>query len=132
MGHRTNGADPVHDGTLAELARLEPIFHHVENGTSREDFDRITDPDFWEIGASGRRYGREQIWSVLEERYSSADHVDEWTTTEFWIRELAPDTYLLTYTLAQKARITRRATLWQRHTDGWKILYHQGTPVSVT
>jgi len=43
---------------------------------------------------------------------------------------LGPETYLLTYTLLQhKKRLTRRATIWQRTVDGWKIVYHQGTIV---
>jgi hypothetical protein len=37
---------------------------------------------------------------------------------------------LLTYTLLQnKQRLTRRATIWQRTAEGWKIVYHQGTIV---
>jgi len=36
---------------------------------------------------------------------------------------------LLTYTLAQGARITRRATIWRRCGSDWKIVYHQGTIV---
>jgi hypothetical protein len=31
--------------------------------------------------------------------------------------------------LAEGERITRRATIWRRHVDGWKIVYHQGTIV---
>jgi hypothetical protein len=31
--------------------------------------------------------------------------------------------------LQDKTRLSRRATIWQRATDGWKILYHQGTIV---
>jgi hypothetical protein len=43
---------------------------------------------------------------------------------------LDEDTYLLTYTLLQdKARLTRRATIWLKTSDGWKIVYHQGTIV---
>ena len=41
-----------------------------------------------------------------------------------------PDTYLLTYTLRQDARVTRRLTVWQRHEGHWRILYHQGTIVA--
>jgi hypothetical protein len=38
------------------------------------------------------------------------------------------DVYLLTYTLIQdEKRRTRRATIWQRTAEGWKIVYHQGT-----
>lgn len=43
--------------------------------------------------------------------------------------ELAPDNFLLTYTLYQGERATRRATLWRRHGAAWKIVYHQGTIV---
>jgi hypothetical protein len=49
---------------------------------------------------------------------------------DFRCRELAPDVYLLTYTLLQDhTRRTRRSTIWQRTDAGWKILYHQGTIV---
>lgn len=114
---------------LDELQQREPIFHHPELGTAREDFDRLTDPDFWETGASGHRYSREQVWSVLEQRYASPEP-DHWQTSEFLIREIAPATYLLSYTLLQGPRVTRRATLWQHRATGWTILYHQGTPVA--
>ena len=45
------------------------------------------------------------------------------------VREIAPATYLLTYTLwGQGDRLTRRLTVWQGSVrDGWKALYHQGT-----
>jgi hypothetical protein len=32
--------------------------------------------------------------------------------------------------LQQGARNTRRATIWRRTPDGWKVVYHQGTVVS--
>jgi hypothetical protein len=31
--------------------------------------------------------------------------------------------------LQDEQRLTRRATIWQRTKDGWKIVYHQGTIV---
>jgi hypothetical protein len=43
---------------------------------------------------------------------------------------IAAENFLLTYTLLQGARVTRRATIWRRSTDGWKIVYHQGTVVA--
>lgn len=118
---------------LEELKRREPIFHHPELGTSREDFNRLTDPEFWETGASGRRYSREHVWSVLEQRYASEPSGQlggDWQTSEFRLREIASATYLLTYTLLQDTRLTRRVTVWQRGAGDWKILYHQGTLVT--
>ncbi len=42
----------------AELSGREPIFHRPEFGTTRSDFEKMTADDFWEVGASGRRYSR--------------------------------------------------------------------------
>lgn len=137
MEHAANEPDRYTDlellDLLEELKRREPIFHHPELGTTREDFNRLTDPGFWETGASVRRYSREHVWSILKQRYTSdpsGQPEDDWQTSEFQLRAIAPATYLLTYTLLQNARLTRRATIWQRHAGDWKILYHQGTPVT--
>jgi hypothetical protein len=114
---------------LEELSKREPIFHHPEFGTTRADFEAMTDLTFWEVGASGRRYSRQHVIDTLVERYS-APHRDIWETSDFHCAELAPDTYLLTYTLIQdRSRMTRRATIWRRAGSQWKILYHQGTVV---
>jgi hypothetical protein len=114
---------------LAELSRREPIFHRPEFGRSRADLEKMVAPDFCEVGASGRRYSREFVLNTLEKRSSVPDE-DIWETSDFHCRSLAHDTYLLTYTLLQnRERLTRRSTVWQSTSDGWKILYHQGTIV---
>lgn len=115
--------------TLGELASREPIFHRREFGTTRADFENMTVPDFWEVGASGRRYSREFVLDTLEQRHREPV-AEVWETTDFACRELAPNVYLLTYTLLQEGtRKTRRSTIWQRTPDGWKIVFHQGTIV---
>lgn len=112
-----------------ELSRREPIFHRSEFGTTRRDFENMTDPAFREVGASGRCYSRQQIIDILVERYSKP-YEENWSIDGVRCTELAPDTYLLTYTLVQAGtRVTRRATVWRRVQDDWKILYHQGTIV---
>ena len=113
---------------LKELMRREPIFHHPEFGTTRLDFEKMTEAMFWEVGASGRRYSREYILDVLEERFRNPVE-DIWETKDFHCLEIARDNYLITYTLIQGARITRRATIWRRSEFDWKIVYHQGTVV---
>ena len=121
--------DPDLQQILAELSAREPIFHRPEFGTTRADFERMTAEDFWETGASGRRYSREFVLDELEKRFA-VPHADVWETSGFECRRLAEKTYLLTYTLLQDhVRLTRRATLWQKTAEGWKILYHQGTIV---
>jgi hypothetical protein len=121
--------DPLLLGILEELKAREPIFHRPEFGTTRADYESMMDADFWEIGASGRRYSREHVLAELEKRQQHPVE-DIWETSEFHCRELAPDLYLLTYTLIQnKIRKTRRTTLWRRTEVGWKIVFHQGTIV---
>ncbi len=111
-----------------ELIGLEPIFHHPELGTSRETYEAMTEVTFWEVGASGRRYSRESIVQTLLERYSQP-YEDNWKTEDFCCQELSENLYLLTYTLLQGPRVTRRTTIWRRHASGWKIAFHQGTVV---
>ena len=115
-------------GIQQELCDREPIFHRPEHGTTRAAFEAMTAEDFWEVGASGRRYSREYVLDALERRYSEP-HEDDWQTEDFHCQEIAPDNYLLTYTLRQGPRVTRRATLWRRAPQGWVIVYHQGTVV---
>jgi hypothetical protein len=50
--------DPAIVDVLEELRRREPIFHRPELGTTRADFEDMMTPDFWEVGASGRRVAR--------------------------------------------------------------------------
>jgi hypothetical protein len=117
-------------GVLDELRRREPIFHRPEFGTTRADFERMTASDFWEIGASGQRYSRAHVLDVLEHRVPDpAEHA--WITRDFHCRELGADTYLLTYTLEQGKRVSRRSTIWRRSGGEWLIVFHQGTLVAL-
>jgi hypothetical protein len=125
----TLSTDPDLLGVLEELKDREPIFHRSEFGVTRAEFDSMMASDFWEIGASGRRYSREYVLAELERRHQHP-YEDVWETSGFHCRQLGPEVYLLTYMLIQnKIRKSRRSTIWQRTEVGWKILFHQGTIV---
>lgn len=115
---------------LHQLQRREPIFHTERFGRSLEDFERSTAPDFWEVGASGRRYSREFILGMRRHEALVDADAAGWKATGFGLRQLGPDCFLLTYTLDQAGRLTRRVTVWERSGDDWRILYHQGTIVT--
>lgn len=122
--------DPALLEILKELSAREPIFHHPEYANSRADFEQMTMEDFWEVGASGLRYSREYVLDTLTNR-ELTEQERSWKADDFQCRRLSEDTYLLTYTLLQhNDRLTRRATIWRRCSDGWKVVYHQGTAVS--
>lgn len=118
---------PEDRAVLEELKRREPIFHRPEFAAAAA-LDELVAQDFWEIGASGRRYSRRYVLETLAARAAEAV-ADEWQASDFHCRALAPHLYLLTYTLRQGARVTRRASLWRREGELWKILFHQGTLV---
>lgn len=118
-------------GVLAELIKREPLFHREEFGRTRDDFEAMTEPEFCEVGASGRHYSRQYVIDGLVRRYKGR-YDDVWETCDFRCIELGPTTFLLTYTLlqgAEKDRVTRRATIWRRRDEKWTVVYHQGTIV---
>jgi len=110
-----------------ELSRREPIFHTPDFGATRIDFENAMAPEYWEVGASGRRYSREFILRTLEVSPPMDADAAGWQCSDYGLRRLGPDTYLFTYTLRQGERTTRRATIWQSTANGCYILYHQGT-----
>jgi hypothetical protein len=122
--------DPSLLDVLEQLQAREPIFHRPEFGTTRGDFESMMADGYWETGASGQRYSREHVLDVLDRRHAHA-HEDIWETRGFHCMQIAPGHFLLTYTLLQdRSRLTRRATIWRRTDEGWKIVYHQGTIVA--
>lgn len=112
---------------LHELLPFEPIFHTREFSLTRPDFEKRMAPDYWEVGASGRLYSREFILDFLAKSPPVDATSAGWQSSDHTLRQLGSHTYLLTYTLLQGERLTRRSTIWQKTNEGWRILYHQGT-----
>jgi len=121
---------PDLESVLQELRRREPIFHTPEFGATPADFDKVAAPEYWEVGASGRRYSREFILQTLLRTPPVNAASVGWQSYDHAVRRLGPDTYLFTYTLRQSERLTRRSTIWRKSSEGWRIIYHQGTIVS--
>lgn len=114
---------------LEELRRREPLFHGP-SWRSLQDFDDAVAQDFWEVGASGRRYSREHVRAALAERTAAPQDESDWEAGEFQVRAMGASVYLLTYTLAQGERVTRRLTVWRRRENRWTVMFHQGTVVT--
>lgn len=129
MTHPDRNTADVLLGVQEALIQREPIFHRPEHGTTRAAFEAMTEPDFWETGASGQRYSRGYVIDLVVARHATP-HEDAWDADEFYCQALAQDLYLLTYTLRQGPRVTRRATIWRQVGTDWLIVYHQGTIVA--
>jgi hypothetical protein len=114
-----------------ELRDLEPIFHRSASGTSRAEFAEMVADDYWEVGASGSIYGRDEVLDVLERRYADPDYLPMagLELDDFACRDAGDGIWLVTYRLRQHARLSRRLTVWRRERDRWVALYHQGTVI---
>jgi hypothetical protein len=115
---------------LAELTELEPIFHTRKFGTTFAEFEQRMANDYWEVGASGRRYSRAEVLEHLSKTPVILADASGWQSRELRLRQLGEDIYLLTYCLLQGSRVSRRSSVWCRSTGRWRILYHQGTLVT--
>ncbi len=113
--------EPGLSALLEDLRQRELIFH-------RPGFHTHMSSDYWEVGASGHRYSRDFILRHLEQNPPVDAATAGWQTSDHALQRLGPDTYLLTYTLLQGDRLTRRSTIWHSTAVGWQVLYHQGTP----
>lgn len=123
------GAIPDSELAARELRQREPVFHQPAYGTARDDFEAMTAPGFWEVGASGRVYSRAFVLDTLEARHRTPV-IESFEVDDFGCRELAPGLFLATYRLTLNDRRSRRATLWRWCDNGWRVEYHQGTMIN--
>lgn len=114
------------DQAFAALAAREPLFHRPEFGTTRADFEATMAPEFWEIGASGKRYSKAVVLDALAERHAG-QVTESFVVMDFACQELAPNLYLATYRLNQCGRLSQRSTVWRFNGGSWQAVFHQGT-----
>ncbi|MFI2640092.1 DUF4440 domain-containing protein [Streptomyces sp. NPDC018610] len=94
----------------------------------RASADRVLellDPEFTEIGASGRWWDRESILEVTGDGSVSEGCPVE--VSEMSGVVLAPGVVHLTYLSDHGGRRARRSSLWRLTESGWRVYFHQGT-----
>jgi len=92
--------------------------------------DELLDPDFREIGASGRLWTRAEMLSALAGELSDGSGAIE--ATEMAAAVVGCELVLLTYVSSWQGRRARRSSLWRRSAGSWRLLHHQGTPLEGT
>lgn len=118
------------DDVITELSAREPIFHRRKFGTTRGDLERMTVEAFWEIGASGKVYQRDQVIDTVLKRFADGPEPHDWPCRDFRLTTLSDGLFLISYILDEPGRVTRRSTIWQETGEGWKVVFHQGTPMA--
>lgn len=89
--------------------------------------DRWLDPDFTEIGQSGRLWTRPEILDDLlttdQSNYGSAE------LYETTVLKLAEGCYLSTYVVHIEDRRSRRSSIWRVRNGALRLVFNHGTPL---
>ncbi|KRG50383.1 nuclear transport factor 2 family protein [Stenotrophomonas beteli] len=120
---------PADTALAAELEALERALHAPQVRAQRERLAALLDEDFSEIGSSGRCYGRDAaLQEIPLERAQVLIESDQYAVWVF-AEGLAQVRYRSRHHVDGLAqRWVLRSSLWRRHGDGWRMVFHQGTP----
>ncbi|HEX8206279.1 MAG TPA: DUF4440 domain-containing protein [Solirubrobacteraceae bacterium] len=108
------------DQTLDHVVALEQQLLDPETRRDPARVRSLLHSDFREVGASGTVWDRDGIVAALEAEPGTRGDV-----RDIVARHVAPGVVLVTYDAAD----TRRSSLWIRDESGWRVLFHQGTPI---
>lgn len=112
--------EAVDAAIIRELRLLDPRVR-----SSPELISELLDPEFCEIGASGRRWSRSEIIAVVVEQ--AATLAEPISALGMRGELLADDVVHLTYISESDGRRAFRSSLWRRTKHGWRLYFHQGT-----
>ncbi|MGP3769805.1 nuclear transport factor 2 family protein [Streptomyces sp. SDT5-1] len=122
----SQGSDEVREAIAGEKRLMDPDVR-----TSRSLAGQLLDPEFVEVGASGRRWTYDDMLAALPELDGAVEGGPRYEPTEITGVLLAPGLVHLTYETVVDGRRARRSSLWRRQDANtpWRMYYHQATPV---
>ncbi|MFQ6329197.1 DUF4440 domain-containing protein [Nocardia sp. CWNU-33] len=120
-----NADEQIREAIAAEMQLLDPAVRR-----SRELAEALLDPEFVEVGASGRRWDRHQMLAELPTMSGSAGNQRVEVSDVRGVL-LAPGLVHLTYQTNRDGRQVLRSSLWRKDfaATSWRMYYHQGTPI---
>lgn len=111
-----------------QLTQLEESLWRTEYRFDRAHMETILAPDFFEFGRSGRIYKRADTLDVETHPIRA-----KLPLPRFEVRLISADVALITYVsevaYGDGIEIANRSSLWSRYQLGWKLRFHQGTPI---
>lgn len=118
--------DEVSEAIEGELRLMDPNVR-----MSRALARQLLDPDFVEVGASGRRWTYDEMLAALPEMDSATESGPHYEPSGFTGVLLAPGLVHLTYETTLDGERARRSSLWRKQgaAGTWQMYYHQATPI---
>ena len=117
----------VVDDEVAVVIERELALLTSEVRGSADQLEELLDPDFGEIGKSGRLWTRGEMIAALVADTDPEQHIINFSDMSG--RTVGPGFVLLTYVTEVEGRRARRSSLWRQSMRGWRVLHHQGTPI---
>jgi hypothetical protein len=119
------------ENAVAEAIRAELLLMDPAVRCSAEEAARLLDPEFVEVGVSGRRWAYEAMLDALPGMAGSSEEGPRHEPSDIDGVLLAPGLVHLTYETVRDGQRARRSSLWRRGAggEGWRMYHHQATPV---
>ena len=110
---------------LSAIQELEERLLSPAVRRSPEALDSLIADDFLEFGSSGRICSKADVLNGL-------DPIGEFSLSDIHVTELGTGYALITYQLALindgNRTTSLRSSIWRLENQGWRMLFHQGTP----
>ncbi len=110
-----------------KLKELEESLWLSETRFSQEYMNRLLSFDFFEFGLSGRIYHRADTLSVPFQEIKARIPLKD-----FSVHVVDTNVFLVTYVsevMYDRLEMGNRSSLWLKTPAGWKLRFHQGTPI---
>lgn len=117
--------------TPAEIAHLRELEQSMWIAATRYDaayMARTLSPDFFEFGCSGRVYARDETLAIP----AQAEIRATLPLRDFQVHPITEDVVQVTYiseVMYATAQVCNRSSIWVRTSEGWRLRFHQGTPL---
>ncbi|MDE3056698.1 MAG: DUF4440 domain-containing protein [Bacteroidota bacterium] len=114
-------------GDFEELRELEESLWVSKTRFDIAHVSRIFAPDFFEFGKSGKIYTREEALAAPPHEINP-----KLPLRNFKVHPITSEVVLVTYVSEVQSdtlEVTNRSSLWLRTPNGWRLRFHQGTPV---
>jgi hypothetical protein len=105
----------------AEIRKCEEQLGSPAVRASADALDRLVSDQFVEFGSSGKEYTKRDVIDQMLAR----PHVTI-SLLDFRVVAVSPGVALATYRTAGSLR----SSIWRREGEQWRILFHQGTPIT--
>jgi len=119
------------DALAAHLQALERALHDPVVRGDVAQLAALLDDDFSEIGSSGACFDRAAALAEIPRERAQVEIVSTDYDCVLLVPTLAQVRYRSWYVIdGERQREVLRSSLWRRHGEAWRVVFHQGTPAA--